>query len=158
MILVIFGAVPLLGRTVRVSMSRKTIVRQRSFGQFLLISLLVGSVFFSGIAYAADSGTTPSKKASSATSEKQKIRQEMAPVNPTPLGLEPRGGRTGEVSDKFPATVRRNNGPGSAPSTGWARSSRCLYPTTFTGHDNRRRRSRGKLARELVDRRPRRRI
>ncbi|WP_232502562.1 hypothetical protein [Leptospirillum ferrooxidans] len=80
-----------MGRTVRVSMSRKTIVRQRSFGQFLLISLLVGSVFFSGIAYAADSGTTPSKKASSATSEKQKIRQEMAPVNPTPLGLEPMG-------------------------------------------------------------------
>ena len=72
-------------------MFRKKNIRQRSLSHCLLIVLFAGSVFFSGLAYAANSDTTPPKKTSSATSEKQKIRQEMAPVNPTPLGLEPMG-------------------------------------------------------------------
>jgi len=56
-----------------------------------IVSLFAGVLFLGGVSHAAQGDAPSSTKHSRAQSEKQKIRQEMAPVNPTPLGLEPMG-------------------------------------------------------------------
>lgn len=87
-----------MGRTARFSMYRKHIAEQWNFGFSVLTVFLLAGLFLGGVAQAAQSDAPPSKKHSKVPSERQKIRQEMAPVNPTPLGLAP----VGSGPDKSP--------------------------------------------------------
>jgi hypothetical protein len=81
-----------MDRLLRISVPRKHMAIEWNIGlRILMVTILTGLLFTGGVARAAQGDTTPPTKHSKATNEKQKIRQEMAPVNPTPLGLEPMG-------------------------------------------------------------------
>lgn len=84
-----------MDKKIRLSFSGRYITSQLrgacGSGVSLVAAVLIASLFLGGVACAAQGDTSTPSKPTKPVSEKQKIRREMAPVNPTPLGLEPVG-------------------------------------------------------------------